>query len=175
MRMSWLGIMSPELSLSIQYAVNAPELPRWRVRRWVERALSHAFAAREQSHLPAPEAHSVSLTLRFVDEAEGQELNQAYRGRDYATNVLTFEYGVDPEGCIHGDIVLCIPVLHREAEAQHKPLLYHAAHLTSHGVLHALGYDHIDPDEARIMEALETAILSSQHIPDPYTPLIMPH
>lgn len=166
--------MSPELSLSIQYAADAPELPRWRIRRWVERALLQAFAVRERSHLPAAEARSVSLTLRCVDEAEGRELNQAYRSRDYATNVLTFEYGIDPEGCIHGDIVLCIPVLHREAEAQHKPLLHHAAHLTTHGVLHALGYDHIDLDEARVMEALETAILAAQHIPDPYIPHTRP-
>lgn len=173
--MSWLETMSPDLSLSVQYAVPAPELPRWRVRRWVEHALAHAFAARERTHLPAPEGHSVSLTLRFVDEPEGRELNQAYRGRDTATNVLTFEYGIDPEGCIHGDIVLCVPVLQREAHAQHKPLRHHAAHLVSHGVLHALGYDHIDSDEARVMEALETAILASQHIPDPYTPLNMPH
>lgn len=167
--------MSPEFSLSIQYAADAPEVPRWRVRRWVARALEHAMAARGRTGLPTGEARSVSLTLRFVGEVEGRELNEAYRGRNYATNVLTFEYGVDPDGCLHGDIVLCVPVLHREADAQHKPLLHHAAHLVSHGVLHALGYDHIDPDEASTMETLETAILASQHIPDPYTAIAMPN
>jgi probable rRNA maturation factor len=160
--------MSPELSLSVQYAADAPALERWRLRRWVRRALARAFAMREHNHLPAAEARAVALTLRLVDEPEGRELNRTYRERDYATNVLTFEYGVDPEGCVHGDIVLCVPVLRREAEGQRKPLSHHAAHLVCHGVLHALGYDHVDPDEARVMEALETEILADQHIPDPY-------
>ncbi|MBV6272997.1 rRNA maturation RNase YbeY [Alcaligenaceae bacterium CGII-47] len=166
--------MSPELSLAIQYGTEAAQLPRWRLRRWVERALVHAFAARERTHLPT-HGQQVSLTLRLVDEAEGRALNHTYRGRDAPTNVLTFEYGADPEGCIHGDIILCLPILVHEAKAQHKPLLHHAAHLVSHGVLHALGYDHIDPNEASVMESLETAILASQKIPDPYTPFIMPH
>lgn len=155
--------MYPELSLSIQYGTSAPELPRWRLRRWVGRALEHALAP------PAPCAgQPVALTLRLVDEDEGQSLNLAYRQRDYATNVLTFEYGEDPSGLLSGDIVLCMPVLRREAQAQGKPLLHHAAHLVTHGVLHALGHDHIEPDEARAMETLEIAILAAQGIPDPY-------
>lgn len=156
--------MYPELSLSVQYGEPAPELPRWRLRRWVGRALDHALAA------PAPRAgQPVALTLRLVDESEGRALNLAYRQRDYATNVLTFEYGEDPSGWLSGDIVLCLPVLRREAQAQGKPLVHHAAHLVTHGVLHALGHDHVDADDARAMESLETAILAAQGIPDPYS------
>ena len=155
--------MYPEFTLSVQYAVEAAALPRWRLRRWVGRALEYALAA------PEPRAGSpVALTLRIVDADEGRALNAAWRERDYATNVLTFEYGADPSGLIMGDIVLCLPVLEREAAEQGKPLLHHAAHLVTHGVLHALGHDHIDPDEAEHMEALETRILAAQGIADPY-------
>lgn len=161
--------MSPDFSLSIQYAVDAPELPRWRIRRWVARALAQALAA------PDPRAgHPVALTLRIVDADEGRALNSAWRQRDHATNVLTFEYGADPSGRISGDIVLCLPVLLREAAEQHKPLLHHAAHLVTHGVLHALGHDHVQPDEAERMENLESAILAAQGIPDPYRADIPP-
>jgi probable rRNA maturation factor len=157
--------MYPDFSLSIQYAVPAAELPRWRLRRWVGHALAQALAA------PDPRAgQPVALTLRIVDTDEGRALNAGYRQRDYATNVLTFEYGAAPDGSISGDIVLCLPVLVREAAEQHKPLLHHAAHLVTHGVLHALGWDHIEADEAEHMEALETRILAAQHIPDPYRP-----
>jgi probable rRNA maturation factor len=154
--------MSPELSLSVQYGCAADQLPRWRVRRWVQAALK----ALEAGQLTAPAR--VSLTLRLVNSDEGRSLNQAYRQRDYATNVLTFEYGIDPEGTAHGDIVLCMPVLLAEAQDQGKPLLHHAAHLTIHGTLHALGYDHVEPDDAQHMEALETHILATLGIPDPY-------
>lgn len=154
------------LSLSVQYGTPAPDLPRWRVRRWVQRALAGAARASAQQNQALPVA--VVLTLRFVDADEGLSLNNAYRGRDYATNVLTFEYDPDPEGTLYGDIVLCVPVLQREATEQGKPLLNHAAHLVVHGTLHALGYDHIEPDEADHMEALETAILRDMGLPDPY-------
>ncbi|MFT0533002.1 rRNA maturation RNase YbeY [Castellaniella hirudinis] len=155
--------MYPDFSLGIQYAAPAPELPRWRLRRWVGRALGAALAA------PDPRAgQPVALTLRLVDADEGKSLNAAWRQRDYATNVLTFEYGADPSGLISGDIVLCVPVLRQEAAEHGKTLRQHAAHLVTHGVLHALGYDHIEPDDATRMEALETAILTAQGIPDPY-------
>ncbi len=155
--------MYPDFTLSVQYAAEAPALPRWRLRRWVGRALAFALAP------PEPRAGSpVALTLRIVDAEEGRELNAAWRGRDTATNVLTFEYGADPSGLIMGDIVLCLPVLEREASEQGKSLLHHAAHLVTHGVLHALGHDHIEADEAERMEALETRILGAQGIPDPY-------
>ena len=156
-----------KLALSVQYATDAPQLPRWRLRRWAQRALQ-AAATEEAAVLESPRFRRAELTLRLVDTEEGRSLNHDYRQRDYATNVLTFEYGIDPEGTVSGDIVLCVPVLHQEAADQGKPLLSHAAHLTVHGVLHALGYDHLDEEDARQMEALETRILAGMGIPDPY-------
>lgn len=155
-------ITLPELSLSVQYACAAPALPRWRLRRWVHAALRGL--ATDMASPP----DRVALTLRLVDAEEGQALNHDYRERDYATNVLTFEYGTDPDNTAHGDIVLCMPVVEREAQEQGKPLLHHAAHLTVHGTLHALGYDHISTAEAQHMEVLETRILAGLGIPDPY-------
>ncbi|MDY0309655.1 MAG: rRNA maturation RNase YbeY [Castellaniella sp.] len=155
--------MYPDFSLSVQYATEAPTLPRWRLRRWTGRALALALAP------PEPRAGSpVALTLRIVGAEESRTLNATWRQRDYPTNVLTFEYGADPSGLILGDIVLCLPVLEREATEQGKPLLHHAAHLVTHGVLHALGHDHIEADEAARMEALEARILAAQGIPNPY-------
>jgi len=156
--------MPPELHLAVQYAVDAPELPRWRVRRWVQQAL--LAAARDG--LPGPALQRAELTIRFVDADEGRMLNHDFRGRDYATNVLTFEYGIDPEGTARGDVVVCLPVLQREAREQQKPLLHHAAHLVIHGVFHALGYDHETPEDADRMEKLETTLLATMRIPDPY-------
>jgi probable rRNA maturation factor len=150
------------LSLTVQYGTPAPDLPRWRLRRWV------AAAARAAARAPVFPFRSLDLTLRLVDAEEGRQLNREFRQRDYATNVLTFEYGADPDGTARGDIILCVPVLRKEAAEQHKPLLAHAAHLTVHGVLHALGHDHIDAGEARVMEGMETAILAGMGIPDPY-------
>lgn len=160
---------SPKVSLVVQYATPAPELPRWRLRRWVQRAVAEVSSALcEAAADGQPPFSSVMLTLRLVDAEEGQHLNREFRAKDYATNVLTFEYGVDPEGVASGDLVLCVPVLHREAAEQGKTVLDHAAHLTIHGVLHALGYDHVDPDEAEAMEALEIRILESMGIANPY-------
>jgi probable rRNA maturation factor len=154
---------SPRLALSVQYATDAPELPRWRLRRWVQHAVK---AAAQAGSLPG--VSTVALALRLVDSDEAQTLNRDFRGRDYATNVLTFEYGIDEEATASGDIILCIPVLHREAAEQGKAVVHHAAHLTVHGVLHALGYDHLEPQEAETMEALETAVLAVMGIADPY-------
>ncbi|HCW16643.1 rRNA maturation RNase YbeY [Achromobacter sp.] len=154
--------MKPELSLSIQYGVEEARLPRWRLRRWAERAL----AAAAEDGLVAFSA--AELSLRLVGSAEGRRLNRDFRERDYATNVLTFEYGVDPLGVARGDIVMCVPVLVREAREQRKALLDHAAHLTLHGVLHSLGYDHIKARDAKRMEALETATLAKMGIAAPY-------
>ena len=159
--------MTTKLSLSIQYAVDCPELPRWRLRRWTALALDTALAEPEFANdKDAPKG--ASLALRLVDAEEGLALNSSYRERDYATNVLTFEYGQDPDGILHGDIVLCLPVLQREAMEQKKTLQDHAAHLVVHGVLHSLGYDHLEEDEATAMEALETRILAKMRIADPY-------
>ena len=107
------------------------------------------------------------ITLRFVDEAEGRELNREFRGRDYATNVLTFAYETAPDG-VSADLVICVPVLVREARDQAKPLLAHACHLVMHGCLHAAGHDHEDTDEAAAMEAIEIALLARHRIPNPY-------
>lgn len=170
--------MSPDplLSLAVQYGTQAPELPRWRLRRWVRQAVNGVardLDGRNASGATggAPQSFtSAVLTLRLVDLDEGRTLNRDYRDRDYATNVLTFEYGVDPSETASGDIVLCVPVLHREAAEQGKELLSHAAHLTVHGVLHALGYDHIVAVDAENMEALEVDILGRMGISDPYRP-----
>jgi len=153
---------APALSLAVQYAAPAPWLPRWRLRRWVERAIAAAHADDCQAF------NRLQLTLRLVDGDEGRALNRDFRGRDAATNVLTFAYGAGPDGAVHADVVLCLPVLLREAAEQHKPPLAHAAHLTLHGVLHALGYDHDEPADAQRMEALETRILAAMGVADPY-------
>lgn len=162
--------MPIELSLSVQYATPMPQLPRWRLRRWVQRTLDTALTGETPAAGQEAQAEisAAALTLRFVDAEEGRLLNQQFRERDYATNVLTFEYGIDPGGILGGDIVLCVPVLEIEAKEQGKTLLDHAAHLTVHGVLHSLGYDHIEPGEALAMEALETRILATMGIANPY-------
>jgi probable rRNA maturation factor len=139
-----------KLHLTVQYACDDAELPtRAQVRRWVR-------AAQE---MPA------TLTVRFVDNPEGRELNRAYRGKDYATNVLSFVYEDAP---VTGDLVICFPVVKREAAAQGKPLRAHLAHMVVHGMLHLQGYDHARPEDAARMEARERAILARFRIPDPY-------
>ena len=145
-----------KLSLSLQYAdPRAKEhVARTDVRRWVQAAL---FA-------PA------DLTIRFVDAEEGRSLNREYRGKDYATNVLTFAYTEDEADQVtQADIILCTDVLEREAAEQGLEIAAHAAHLVVHGVLHAQGYDHEDEQEAAEMEGLEKEILASLGIADPYS------
>ncbi len=144
----------PSLDLAIQFAVKA-ELPgRAEFRRWARAALKA----------------NVSAALRIVDVEEGLALNRDYRGRDYATNVLTFEYGPDPDtGALSGDIVLCAPVVEKEAKDQGKPLAAHYAHLTIHGMLHLQGYDHErGKADALAMEAVEGFIMQALGFPDPY-------
>ncbi len=144
----------PSLDLAIQFAVKA-ELPgRADFRRWAKAALRGDVAA----------------ALRIVDAEEGRALNRDYRGKDYATNVLTFEYGPDPEtGALTGDIVLCAPVVAKEAKDQGKPLAAHYAHLTVHGMLHLQGYDHeTGQADALAMEAVESFIMQVLGFPDPY-------
>jgi probable rRNA maturation factor len=139
----------PTLSLTVQYVCEAlPTRPQWR--RWIKAALQR----------------DVSMTLRIVDEAEGRELNKAYRGRDYATNVLTFVY--DEDNNLSGDVVICAPVVVREAAEQGKDLLAHYAHVAIHAALHLQGYDHEIDAEAEEMEALETALMLKLRYPDPY-------
>lgn len=110
------------------------------------------------------------LAIRLVDTKEGRALNRHYRGKDYATNVLSFPVEL-PEGValpLLGDLVICAPVVAREAAEQGKPLLAHYAHLTIHGVLHLLGLDHEDEREAEAMEQMEREILAALGLPDPY-------
>jgi probable rRNA maturation factor len=146
-----------KLSLTVQYADAslAAVITRPLLRRWASAALL------------AP----AELTLRFVDAEEGRTLNREFRGKDYATNVLTFPYADEftpDDEPTRADIVFCCPVLAAEAAAQQKPLQAHAAHLVVHGVLHAQGYDHEDDSEAAEMEALEVEILATLGLPDPY-------
>ncbi|WP_395788901.1 rRNA maturation RNase YbeY [Aquimonas sp.] len=110
------------------------------------------------------------LSIRLVDSDEGQALNRDYRGRDYATNVLSFPAELPPGVPlpILGDLVLCAPVIAREASEQGKTLKHHYAHMVVHGVLHLLGYDHAQDAEAEAMEAIEREILASLGMPDPY-------
>ncbi|MEJ0003097.1 MAG: rRNA maturation RNase YbeY [Pararobbsia sp.] len=148
---------APRLTLSVQFAAKSCAahkalLGRATVMRWVKAAL---FADAE-------------LTLRFVDAEEGRALNRGYRGKDYATNVLTFAYAESADDPVSGDIVLCCPVVEREALEQGKPLDAHYAHLIVHGVLHAQGYDHEDEDEAQEMEGIETEVLAALGFPNPY-------
>ena len=149
---------SPRLSLTVQYAAAGDDLPgRASLRRWVRAALAQA-------------APSATITLRFVDEAEGRALNRRFRSCNRPTNVLSFVYDDEPS-TYGGDIVLCVPVLRREAAAQGKPLAAHCAHLVVHGTLHLQGADHEDPAEAARMEARETAILARLGFSDPYAPM----
>ena len=150
------------LSVSVQYGVQAPALTRTRLRRWVARAVE---AARADGLVPF--AH-VSMAIRLVGLAEGRQLNASYRNKDYATNVLTFEYGLEPDASITGDVIICVPILTKEAKAQGKAFLDHAAHLTLHGTLHALGYDHIKARDAKRMESLEIQMLEQMRITNPY-------
>lgn len=156
--------IAPRLRLTVQNAVEgdarAPLPSRQRIGRWARAALRGG---------------SAEVTIRLVGEVEGRELNRAFRGKDYATNVLTFVYGDDgqagagaSEAPWWGDLVLCVPVLVREAAEQGKALEAHFAHLIVHGMLHLQGFDHESPDDADEMEALETAILSSLGYDDPY-------
>ncbi|WP_131109929.1 rRNA maturation RNase YbeY [Sulfuricystis thermophila] len=142
---------TPELHLAVQYAVAGADLPdRAQLRRWVR-------AAQEKP---------VTVTVRFVDADEGRALNRAYRGKDHATNVLSFVYEDEP---VVGDLVICLPVVRREAVEQGKALRAHLAHMVVHGMLHLQGYDHEtnEADAAR-MEARERTILARFRIPDPY-------
>jgi probable rRNA maturation factor len=149
---------TPKLKLTVQFPAakafpsHKAALPRATVAAWVKAAL---FADAE-------------LTVRFVDAEEGRTLNRTYRGKDYATNVLTFAYAESEDDPVTGDLILCCPVVEKEAAEQGKPLAAHYAHLLVHGTLHAQGYDHEDEAEAEEMEGIETEILTSLGYPDPY-------
>jgi probable rRNA maturation factor len=147
------------LVLEIQNASTSADLPSAaEIRRWAEAALA---GRRERAE----------LSVRLVDEPEGAELNGRFRGRRGPTNVLSFPFEPMPglEDCdLIGDLVICAPVVAREAAEQGKALQAHWAHMLVHGVLHLLGYDHLEPEQAAEMEALETRILAGLGFPAPY-------
>ncbi len=146
-----------QLTLSLQFgrfddvAAHRAALPRHKVTRWIRHAL----------------ALDAEITVRIVDEEEGRQLNRDYRHKDYATNVLTFDYA--QEHLVLADLVLCAPVVEREAREQNKTLEEHYAHLLVHGTLHAQGWDHeTSEQDAQEMEAYETAILQELGFANPY-------
>ena len=143
---------SQRLNLSVQYACNREGLPlRADFVRWARAAL----------------VGGGEITIRLVEPDEGRQLNAEYRGKDYATNVLSFPYEVEPVTV--GDLVICPAVVAREAAEQNKPLAAHYAHLTVHGMLHLQGWDHEEDEaEAEEMENEEREILAALGYPDPY-------
>jgi probable rRNA maturation factor len=148
-----MALPALQLSLQMPDGRHRAVLPRHRVARWVRAALL------------AP----AQITVRIVGEDEGRALNRNYRGKDYATNVLTFDYAREP--VILADLVLCAPVVDAEAKASKRPLPAHYAHLLVHGMLHAQGFDHeTSPADAELMEARETALLLRLGFADPYAP-----
>lgn len=153
------------LEVSVSYALPRAGLPAAAsFRRWVAAALEGRI-------------READLAVRIVDDKEGRALNRHYRGKDYATNVLSFPADIAegvklPKGVkmpLLGDLVICAPVVAREANEQQKALNAHYAHLTVHGTLHLLGWDHEDEREAECMEQLEREILAGLGIADPYT------
>ena len=147
----------PTLTLSLQFArfdgaaQHRAALPRHKVARWIRHAL----------------ALDAEITVRIVDMEEGRQLNRDYRQKDYATNVLTFDYTQEP--IVTADLVLCAPVVAREAAEQNKTLAEHYAHLLVHGTLHAQGWDHETSEaDAQEMEAYESDILAGLGFADPY-------
>lgn len=142
----------PRLRLHLQIGSRAVRAPTSaQVRRWASAALKRPG----------------EITVRIVGTAEGRRLNRRYRGEDHATNVLSFPYALS-QSMVQGDIVLCAPVIAREARSQGKTLEAHFAHLTVHAMLHLQGYDHGRPRAAERMEALERKLLTKLGYPDPY-------
>ncbi|MDC0576206.1 rRNA maturation RNase YbeY [Nitrosomonadaceae bacterium] len=144
-----------KLRLTVQYAVNIlshlKEIPtRFQFRKWFKAGLMR----------------NAEVTIRIVDEVEGRRYNRDFRGKDYATNVLTFVY--EETFPLSGDIVLCAAIIEREANQQHKSLLAHYAHLTVHSALHLQGYLHGNQENSAIMEQLETKIITSLGFDNPY-------
>jgi probable rRNA maturation factor len=146
------SLARPRLSLSVQYATGDAAMPaRSLLRKWAAAAIER----------------DAQVTVRFVDQNEARELNRSYRGKDYATNVLSFVYD-DDHGTLCGDIVLCAPVLRQEAAGGGQVLAAHCAHLVVHGMLHLQGYDHEREADAARMEQREAAILTRLGFSDPY-------
>ncbi len=141
----------PQLKFSFQNASLANNIPsKAQFAKWIKATLRV----------------DTEVTIRIVDTDEGRELNSMYRGKDYATNVLTFPLTDTPH--LMGDIIICAPVVEHEAEAQQKTLTAHYAHLTVHGILHLHGYDHETEAQAELMEGIETAVVTKLGYPSPY-------
>ena len=144
------------LTLSLQFGklqdadLHRAALPRHKVARWLRHAL----------------ASDAEITVRIVDAPEGQDLNREYRKKDYATNVLTFDYTLEP--VVTADLVLCAPVVAQEAKDQGKTLQAHYAHLIVHGALHAQGWDHELDEDAQVMELRESEIMARLGFENPY-------
>lgn len=161
----------PSLELEIQQAEDFADLPSEEdLSNWAEAALLEK--QNEVEHLPYKQ---VGVVLRFVGEEEGQELNRDYRGKDYATNVLSFEFDwpaelekPDDEPDYLGDLVICVPVVEKEAQEQKKEFRQHLAHLVVHGMLHLQGFDHLTDAEAEEMESLEISIMQGLGFANPY-------
>lgn len=153
------------LDLTVQYAVRARGgLPHQNsIRRWVRAALSAAATGRDRRR-------RLALTVRIVDGRESAALNRRYRGKRGATNVLAFPFAAPPGMASDylGDVVICAPVVRREARAQGKAERAHWAHMVVHGIMHLQGYDHASRRQAAIMEGMETRILARLGFPDPY-------
>ncbi|HET7396332.1 MAG TPA: rRNA maturation RNase YbeY [Gammaproteobacteria bacterium] len=150
--------MSSQVRVSLQNATPASKVPtQAQLKRWVAAALTDRAEAAE-------------VSIRIVDEEEGAALNRAWRHKDYATNVLSFpaELPSEIKSALLGDLVICAPVVAREAAEQGKRLEAHWAHLVVHGTLHLLGFDHVLEADAERMEARETGILAGLGYPDPY-------
>jgi probable rRNA maturation factor len=149
--------MQTKLTIDIQYASPA-----------IENVINQAASATLiKKWLKATTTHHGMLTLRFVNAAEGKKLNLGFRKKDYATNVLTFPYELS-KNTVLADIIVCVPVIQKEAKEQHKTLKAHLAHLIVHGCLHAQGHDHEAKQEAQKMEALEVKILKKLGFANPY-------
>ncbi len=140
--------------VSVRYATRQPWAPAAvTLRRWIARAAGRARG---------------ELGVRVVDAREGRKLNRQWRGKDYATNVLSFPIGDNADSALLGDLVICAPLMAREAQQQGKDLKAHWAHIVVHGVLHLLGYDHQRAADARVMENRERELLGAMGYPDPY-------
>jgi probable rRNA maturation factor len=152
------------LQVDIQCATAEPVPDEDDIRRWIAASLTRTAAS------PGTVREDAEICVRLVDADEMATLNATYRDRAGPTNVLSFPASL-PAGLnlpLLGDIVICAPVVRKEAVAQHKTLQAHWAHMAVHGTLHLLGYDHIEEEDAAVMEALESAILAELHYPCPY-------
>ena len=161
-RYPFLIIQKKRFQFHFDNQSNASELPSEKqCFQWIWHAFKNEF-------------RRADISLLLLNEAEARAYNRDYRGKDYATNVLSFALNEgetmlpENDGALHGDLIICPQVVEKEAKEQNKPLLHHYAHLLIHGTLHLMGYDHIEDDEAEIMEHLEKQLLAQLNIANPY-------